>query len=267
MWELDCEEGWALQNWCFWTVVLKTRESPLDCKIQPVHPRGDQSWVFIGRTDAKAKALIHWLLYVKSQFIGKDPDGGKDWRQEEKVTTEDDMVGWHRQLNRHEFEETPGDGKGQGNLECWVHGVAKSWTWLREWTTTTKKLGKNWSSSILSSSKPEEQKHFIKAEGNKLERVWKDVPTTYVKILRQKMCLTIVKGWRVNAIIYIYICVRVCVCVTYIDLKVISKGYIQVLRSCLNWLGRIITKPWYWDWTPQRLITHPLIISPWPAFS
>ena len=97
MWELDCEESWVLKNWCFWTVVLeKTLESPLDCKeIQPVHPKGDQSWVFTGRTDVEAEAPIPWPPDAKSWLIWKDPDAGKDWRQEEKGTTEDEMVGWH----------------------------------------------------------------------------------------------------------------------------------------------------------------------------
>ena len=95
MWELDCEESWALKNWCFWTVVLeKTLESPLDCKeIQPVHPKGDQSWVFIGRTDAEAETPIVWPPHVKSWLIEKDPDAGRDWGQDEKATTEDVMTG------------------------------------------------------------------------------------------------------------------------------------------------------------------------------
>ena len=106
MWELDSKESWVLNNWCFWTVVLeKTRESPLDCKeIQPVHPKGDQSWVFIGRTDAEAETPVLWPSHAKSWLIGKDPDAGKDWKQEEKGMTEDEMVGWHHQLNGHEFE-------------------------------------------------------------------------------------------------------------------------------------------------------------------
>ena len=101
MWKLDCEEGWALKNWCFWTAVLeKTLDSPLDCKeIQPVHPKGDLSWVFIGRTDAKAETPIIWPPLVKSWVIGKDPDAGRDWGQEEKVTTVDEMAGWHHQLS------------------------------------------------------------------------------------------------------------------------------------------------------------------------
>ena len=124
--ELDYKESWAPKNWCFWTVVLeKTRESPLDCKeIQPVHPKGDQSWVFIGRTDAKAETPILWPPHAKSWLIGKDSDAGRDWEQEEKGTTEDEMAGWHCRLNGHESEWTPGVGDGQGSLVCcdsWGH--------------------------------------------------------------------------------------------------------------------------------------------------
>ena len=103
MWELDCEESWVLKNWCFWTVVLeKTLESPLDCKeIQPVRSKGDQPWVFIGRTDAKAETPILWPPHAKSWLTGKDPDAGRDWGQEEKGTTKDEMAGWHHQLDGH----------------------------------------------------------------------------------------------------------------------------------------------------------------------
>ena len=106
MWELDYKEGWVPKNWCFWTVMLeKTLESPLHCKeIQPVHPKGNQSWIFIGRTDAEAKTPILWPPDVKNLLIWKDPDAGKDWKQEEKGMTEDEMVGWHHRLNGHEFE-------------------------------------------------------------------------------------------------------------------------------------------------------------------
>ena len=106
MWELDYKESWALKNWCFWTVVLeKTLESPLDSKeIQPVNPNGNQSWIFIGRTDAEAETPIVWLPDVKDWLIWKDPDAGKDWRQEEKGTTEDELVRWHHWLDGHEFE-------------------------------------------------------------------------------------------------------------------------------------------------------------------
>ena len=101
MWELDYKESWALKNWCCWTVVLeKTLESPLDCKkIQPVHPKGDQSWVLIGRTDVEAETPILWPPDAKSWLIWKDPDAAKDWGREEKGLTEDEMVGWHHRLN------------------------------------------------------------------------------------------------------------------------------------------------------------------------
>ena len=103
IWELDCEEGWVPKNWCFWTVVLKkTLENPLDCKeIQPVHPKGDQSWVFTGRSDIEAEIPILLPPDVKSWLIGKDSDAGRDWGQEEKGTTEDEMVWWHHRLNGH----------------------------------------------------------------------------------------------------------------------------------------------------------------------
>ena len=106
MWQLDQKEGWVPKNWCFWTVVLeKTLESPLDCKeIPPVQPKGNQSWILIGRTDAKTEAPILWPSCAKSRLSGKDPDAGKDWRWEEKGMTEDEMVGWHHWLNGHEFE-------------------------------------------------------------------------------------------------------------------------------------------------------------------
>ena len=106
MWDLDCKKSWAQKNWCFWTVVLeKTLESPLDYKaIQPVHPKGNQSWVFIGRTDVEAETPIFWPPNVKSWLIWKDPDVGKDWRQEMKGTTENEIVRWHHRLNGHEFE-------------------------------------------------------------------------------------------------------------------------------------------------------------------
>ena len=120
MWELDYKESWAPENWCFWTVVLeKTLESPLDCKeIQPAHPKGDQSWVFIGRTDAEAETPILWPPDAKNWLTGKDPDAGKDWGQEEKGMTEDEMVGWHRWLYGHGFGWTLGVGDRQGGPAC-----------------------------------------------------------------------------------------------------------------------------------------------------
>ena len=118
-WELDYKESWVLKNWCFWTVVLeKTLESPLDCKeIQTVHPKGDQSWIFIGRTDADAEAPLLWPPDVKSLLTGKGLVAGKDWRQEEKGTTEDETVRWHHWLNAYEFEQTLRDSEGAGLLK------------------------------------------------------------------------------------------------------------------------------------------------------
>ena len=118
MWELNHKESWALKNWCFWIVVLeKTLESSLDSKeIQPVHPKGNQSWIFIGRTDAKGETPIFWPPDVTSRLIRKDQNAGKDWSQEEKRMSEDEMVGWHWWLNGHEFEQALGDGEGQGSL-------------------------------------------------------------------------------------------------------------------------------------------------------
>ena len=135
--ELDCEESWAL-NWCFWIVLLeKTLESPLDCKeIQPVHSKGDQSWVFIGRTDAEAETPILWPPDANSWLIGKYPDAGRDWGQEEKGTTEDKMAGWHHRLDAHEFRWTPGVGDRQGGLACcnsWGRKESDKTEWLK-WT-------------------------------------------------------------------------------------------------------------------------------------
>ena len=128
------KKSWAWKNWCFWTVVLeKTLESPLDSKeIQPVHPKGNQSWMFIGRTDAETEAPLFWPPDVKGWLIGKDPDSGKDWRQEEKGMTEDEMVGWHHWLDGHEFEQTLGDGDGQGSLVCWSPWSHKE-LYMTEW--------------------------------------------------------------------------------------------------------------------------------------
>ena len=127
--ESDYKQSWTRKNWYFWTVVLeKTLESPLDCKeIQPVHPKGNQSWIFIGRTDVETETPILWPPDVKSWLIWKDPDAGKDWRQEEMWTTEDEMVGWHHQLDGHKFEQAPGVGDVQGSLACcspWGHEVS-----------------------------------------------------------------------------------------------------------------------------------------------
>ena len=126
------------KNWYFLTVILeKTLESPLDCKeIQPVNPKGNQSWIFIGKTDAEAKTPILWPPDAKNWLISKDPDAGRDWGQEEKGTAEDEMVGWHHRLHEHEFEQAPGVGAIM-DREAWhaaVHGVTKSRTQLSDWT-------------------------------------------------------------------------------------------------------------------------------------
>ena len=144
MWELDPKEGWVPKTWCFWTVVLeKTLESPLDSKeIKPANPKGNQSWIFIGRTDAEAEIPLLWPPDVKKWLIWKDPDEGKDWRQEEKGTTEDDMFGWHHWLNEREFEQVPGVGDGQGSLACCSPWGCKEsdMTERLNWTETTCRL-------------------------------------------------------------------------------------------------------------------------------
>ena len=136
MWELDHKDSWALKKWCFWTVVLeKTLERPLDCKeIKPVNPKGNQSWILIGRTDAEAPIL--WPPNAKNLLIGKDPDAQQDWSQEEKRTTEDEMVGWHHWLDGPDFGQAPGVGDGQGSLACcspWGCRVGYSWVTEPNW--------------------------------------------------------------------------------------------------------------------------------------
>ena len=138
MWEMDYKESWAPKNWCFWTVVLdETFESHLVCKeFQPVSPKGNQSWIFIGRTDAEAEILILWPPGIKSWFIGKDPDAGKYWRQEEKGTTEYEMVGWHHWLDGHEFELASEAGDAHWSLACsspWGRKESSTTEWLK-WT-------------------------------------------------------------------------------------------------------------------------------------
>ena len=144
MWELDCEESWVTKSWCFWTAVSeKTLASHLDCKeIQPVHSKGDQSWVLIGGTDVEAEMLILWPLNVKSWLIWKDPDAGKDWGQEEKETTEDEIAGWLHWHNEHGFGWTPGVGDGQGGLACCS-------SWGRKESDTIKRL--NWTEVAINS--------------------------------------------------------------------------------------------------------------------
>ena len=166
MWELDHKEGWTRKNWCFWTMVLeKNLESPLDCKeIQPVHPKGVQSWMFIGRTDVEAETPILWPPHAKSWLIGKDFDAGRDWGQEEKGTTEDEMAGWHHWRNERESKWTPGVGDGQGGLACcdlwgrkesdtteplnwtelnWTEGRQLPALWIIQWAYSKSKANKN----------------------------------------------------------------------------------------------------------------------------
>ena len=134
--ELYSEEGWALKNWCFWTVVLeKTLESALDYKeIQPVHSKGDQPWDFFGRNDAKAETPVVWPPHAKGWLIREDSDAGRDWGQEEKGTTEDEMAGWHHWLDAHESEWTPGVGDGQGGLACCDSWGRKESDTTENWT-------------------------------------------------------------------------------------------------------------------------------------
>ena len=144
MWESDCEEGWALKNWCFWPVVLeKTLQSPLDCKeIQPGHSEGDQPWDFFGRNDAKAEAPVLWPPHAKSWLTFKDSNAGRDWGQEEKGMTEDEMAGWHHGLDGCESEWTLGDGDEQGGLACCD-------SWGRKESDTTEQL--YWNENMLNS--------------------------------------------------------------------------------------------------------------------
>ena len=139
MWELDHREGWAQKNWCFQTVVLeKTLESPLDCKeTKPVNPKGNQAWISTGRTDAEAEAPKLWPPDVRSRLTGKDSDAGKDWGQEEKGATEDEVVGWHHWLNGPESEQTLGDSEVQKSLVCCSPLGCKELDMTERWTTIT----------------------------------------------------------------------------------------------------------------------------------
>ena len=170
MWELDCEESWALKNWCFWTVGLeKTLESPLDCKeIQPVHPKGNQSWIFIGKTDTEAETPILWPPDAKSWLIGKDPAAGKDWRQEKKGTTEDEMVWWHHRLDGHEFEQALRADDGQGTLACYSSQSQKEPD-MTEWL--------NWT----------EYRHVVQ-KPNSPNREWKTVIPAILELTLPSLC-------------------------------------------------------------------------------
>ena len=164
MWELDYKERWAPKNWCFWTVVLeKTLGSPLDCKeMQLVHPKGNQSWIFTGRTDAEAETPILWPSDVKNWLIWKDPDAEKAWGQEEKRAAEDEMVEWHHWPSGDEFEQTPGDSEGQGSL-VWGRKKSNRPEWLNNdsnnpsWDLNAVKWESRREGSILRLSKPDAQ--------------------------------------------------------------------------------------------------------------
>ena len=149
MWELDYKESWMPKNWCFWTVVLeKTLKSSLDCKeTQSAHPKGSQCWTFMGRIDAEAEVSVIWPLDAKNWLTGKDPDGGKDWRQEEKGMTEDKMVGWHHQLDGHGFEQALGVGDRQGSLACRTQSMVSQRVW-QDWVTEL-----NWLTVFLKPSR------------------------------------------------------------------------------------------------------------------
>ena len=186
MWELDCEEGWVPKNWSFWTVVLeKTLESPLDCKeIQPVHSEGDQPWDFFGRNDAEAETPVLWLPHRKSWHIGKDSDAGRDWGQEEKGTTEDEMAWWHHLLDGREFEWTPGAGDGQEGLAC-----GDSWGCKElDMTETLNWTELNWSEledSMVEMNEAEREKEKrIKRNKNSLRALWDNVKCPNIQIIR-----------------------------------------------------------------------------------
>ena len=148
MWELAHKEDWAPKSWLFQIVVLrKTFESPLDSKaIKAVSPKGNQPWIVIRSTDAEAPLL--WPPDAKNWLIRKYPDGGKDWRHEEKMITEGKMIWWHHQLNGHEFDQALGDDEGQEVLHAAVHGVPKSWTWLNNYSLTTRCNKHTWNAWI-----------------------------------------------------------------------------------------------------------------------
>ena len=167
MWELDYKESWTSKNWCFWTVVLeKTLESPMDCKkIQPVHPKGDQSWLFIGRTNAEAETPIIWPPFAKNWLIWKDPHAGNDWRQEEKGMTKDEMVGWHRWLIGHESDWTPGVGDGQGGLACYS-------PWDCRESDTTEQL--NWMTEVMNTQSQSSVQSLSRVRLFKCVKVLKD---------------------------------------------------------------------------------------------
>ena len=188
-------ESWTIKkagckSWCFWTIVLeKTPESPLNSKeIKPINPKENQPWIFTGRTDTKAEALILWPPDAKNWLIGKDPGAGKDWRQEEKGMTEDEMVGWHHWLNGHEFEQAPGVGDGQGNMGCyspWSCKVRHDWaTEITNWREEDEDLSMPW--RVGASAKAEIRKGVPRGKD---QRIWALLAS---KQRPQKGCLGVI---------------------------------------------------------------------------
>ena len=174
MWDLDYKESWVPKNWCFRIVVLvKTLESPLDCKEIKPGPKGNQSWIFTGRTDDEAEAPVLWPPDIKNWLIGKKPDAGKDWGQGEKGTTDDEMVGWHHWLNGHGFEQAPGVGNGQGSLACCS-------PWGRKKLNMTERL--NW--TIIKDTTQEQSNRKI------IEQVLRGLHTTLSTLISQKLSKT-----------------------------------------------------------------------------
>ena len=172
MWELDCEEGWVLKNWCIWTVVLeKTLESPLDCKqIQPVHSKGDQPWDFFGRNDANAEAPVLWPPHARSWLTGKEFDAGRDWGHEEKGTTHSEMAGWYHWLDERESEWTLGIGNGQGGLVCCD-------SWSRKDLDTTEWM--NWTELNLDNKR----KHYLEQNKKKKKNLHMYISTIFLSML------------------------------------------------------------------------------------
>ena len=193
-------------------VLEKTRESPLDYTINPVNLKGNQPWIFIGRTDTETPIL--WPPDVKSWLIGKDPDGGKDWGQSEKGAAEDEMVGWHHQLNGHEFEQAPRDGEGQGSLECAaVYQVAKSQTLLSYWTATT--IYMETPISWLFS------RDFIGQKGMAWENQTNKRKKSTSKRLRETSCNPWLWIGSISVNVWgVLMCVFVCVCTLFLALSI-----------------------------------------------
>ena len=238
MWELDYKESWVLKNWCFWTVVLeKTLESPLDFKeIKPVHPKGNQSWIFIGRTDAEGETPILWLSDAKSWLIGKDPDAGKDWRQEGKGSTENEMTGCHHLLNGHEFEQALRDDEEQGSLVCCSLWVTKNWTQFSEWTNTTRDNFRSlWIFDFLK-MRLNYRYSFLKLES------WPHFLVNAVLLIEVFLPVTLA------SIDFLFIMVYICVCVCVHPVRILDMYRVWPTATFLKfydirvWLNQFLVK-------------------------